>query len=569
MCTVIGYKVSFHLFFYPDTKRRKIGRPSTVSKIPEFIPKLQEIITQGSTAAQSRRRDDVQYSFGVSLANMQQQVKDDLGVTVSKHTIHRALLAPHLRWRTARLYKGYVNARVPPKSNCKTTKEHKDFRYTCVQVNLVNEFAACYSEEVLALSCDDKNKINIGTPAVSRYCKYQSFFDTQNLPDLPDHDFPLRNSKLTPSGYLVLTQSHKDRRSRSASPPVHQPGNRRRNRSVSPPVRHSPQLRKDVHGRDHVTWSRNGELYLFLHSDRFFQSTSQMHCNHLITLLPPMLNSTKKSVVTIICDGGPDWRTDSPANIINYGRVWRSLNLDALILTSYAPYHSRYNPIERGWSPLTKWLVGTILPATLPNESVPPQQQKISDAEKREKIMKVHDNAMKVCSNLWTGRTWGGFPVSVANVPCDGTTLIYRDHDMLRRLTNSPQYALRGELKHTVEEYKFFSTHLVRKTYQLEFIKCKDIHCLHCRSRPVRARNCMAYIERHGNCMPTPSKSASHPGHFATFLDTLTTKPRGPHQIMEFLPSDPEPRKSCSLCRYIPSTPTDEKRHQKLVHQPI
>ncbi len=123
---------------------------------------------------------------------------------------------------------------------------------------------------------------------------------------------------------------------------------------------------------------------------------------------------------------------------------------------------------------------------------------------------------------------------------------------------DSPLYALRGELKNAVEEYNFFSTHLVRKTYQIEFIKCKSSLCQHCKSRPVRPLNCMAYIESHRNCMPTPSKSASKPDHYVTFLDTLTAKPRGPHRITEFLPSDQKPRQSCRLCRYIPSTPTDE-----------
>ena len=172
---------------------------------------------------------------------MQSQVKDDLGILISKHTIHRTLLAPHQRWRTARLYKGYVNAKVPPKSNCKTTKEHKDFRYTCVQVNLVNEFAQCYSNEVLAMSCDDKNKVNIGTPAVSRYCKYQSFFDSKNL---PDHDFPLRNSKLTLSGYLILKNCHKHQRSRSVSPPRNQQESQRRSQSASPTLPTSPSSAK-------------------------------------------------------------------------------------------------------------------------------------------------------------------------------------------------------------------------------------------------------------------------------------------------------------------------------------
>ena len=35
-----------------------------------------------------------------------------------------------------------------------------------------------------------------------------------------------------------------------------------------------------------------------------------------------------------------------------------TVDLDILILSSYAPGHSRHNPIERSWAPLSKWLTG-------------------------------------------------------------------------------------------------------------------------------------------------------------------------------------------------------------------
>ncbi|CAF3784327.1 unnamed protein product [Rotaria sp. Silwood1] len=68
-----------------------------------------------------------------------------------------------------------------------------------------------------------------------------------------------------------------------------------------------------------------------------------------------------KSVVTIISDNGPDWSTDCTANIYNLGRVWEEQRLDALIWVSYAPGHSRFNPIERMFSRLTDLLQGVLI----------------------------------------------------------------------------------------------------------------------------------------------------------------------------------------------------------------
>lgn len=87
-----------------------------------------------------------------------------------------------------------------------------------------------------------------------------------------------------------------------------------------------------------------------------------MHVSNLKEILQPIVLRENKKAVTIICDRGPDWTPKSTPNLVNFGRLWRDLNLDILIFTSYAPGHSRLNPIERSWASLSKWLTGVTLP---------------------------------------------------------------------------------------------------------------------------------------------------------------------------------------------------------------
>ena len=78
------------------------------------------------------------------------------------------------------------------------------------------------------MSCNDMNKLNVGTLAVSRYHQLSRFFPLDDAPDYPDHDFPYRNAKIIPSGYMLLQQ-----------PPV--AGRRIRSRSWSPERQEAPK----------------------------------------------------------------------------------------------------------------------------------------------------------------------------------------------------------------------------------------------------------------------------------------------------------------------------------------
>ena len=190
------------------------------------------------------------YTNGVTLRDIVNHVKSTLGILVSRHTIHRLMQPPRRSTHASKLYKGLVNARVPPKRNTKEKAIHPDFHYTCSQVNLVQEMAHLCKENTLAMSVDNKNKVEVGIPATSRRTNIRTFHLVDHSPVYNDHDFPNPNSKLVPAGYQVLR--HHINRRRSLSPPRKHVIRRKRTLSEGGDKDRSLNLVKDKLGRDKI-----------------------------------------------------------------------------------------------------------------------------------------------------------------------------------------------------------------------------------------------------------------------------------------------------------------------------
>ncbi|CAF1123564.1 unnamed protein product [Didymodactylos carnosus] len=101
-------------------------------------------------------------------------------------------------------------------------------------------------------------------------------------------------------------------------------------------------------------------MHLRTFCTQYFQSTSSMHIYNPQSIIQPLIKLTK-SIAILTTDNDPDWSRKSPCNVYNYGQLWKKLNLDALILNTYTPGNSHYNPVERLMSPLSNWLVGLTL----------------------------------------------------------------------------------------------------------------------------------------------------------------------------------------------------------------
>ena len=98
-------------------------------------------------------------------------------------------------------FKSLIPACVPAKRNTGVKITHPDFHYISCQVNLVNQLAQICEKNTISLSVDNKMKVEVGNPATSRRNNIHKFYLLEDSPNYLDHDFPYRNSKLTPAGY--------------------------------------------------------------------------------------------------------------------------------------------------------------------------------------------------------------------------------------------------------------------------------------------------------------------------------------------------------------------------------
>src|SRR2546421_12810914 len=64
----------------------------------------------------------------------------------------------------------------------------------------------------------------------------------------------------------------------------------------------------------------------------------------------------------LLVNGGPDENPRHMKNIIEYCKLFRSLNLDYLTVRTHAPEQSAYNSVERSMASLFTKLAGITLP---------------------------------------------------------------------------------------------------------------------------------------------------------------------------------------------------------------
>ena len=227
-------------------------------------------------------------------------------------------------------------------------------------------------------------------------------FPVDDSPNYPDHDFPYRNAKLIPSGYMLLQQSARfltNRiHSRSLSPVRQHEGTcrSRRSRSVSPrkheSADHDGIFYRDKLGRLDYHVPNTGPLYMVNRASRFHGSNSSAHVSDLASLLP-VIRRRGRSILSCIVDGGPDQSPKHLVNVLSYGRLWRDGNLYALFVTTHAPGYSAYNKVEHAWSFLSRCLTSVTFPMHLPGER-PPAEQSLSEDETVRKESVVFDQAL-------------------------------------------------------------------------------------------------------------------------------------------------------------------------------
>ncbi len=476
------------------------GRKPLYLRYPEIVPELNKYVQEHGVAAHERRREETTMSCGLSIPEIRQHLFRTVPglradqVKLSKSAIHHLFTPPRRNSSSASKYKGLISSKIAPNRN-DLTVEHPDQHFASAQCRYVTEMSALFPSEVILMSCDDKNKLTMGLPAVHRLNRIGKFYPLGDAPNYSDHTFPKgKKAKLTPCGYMLMRKGLS--RSRSASP--NQASFRctmQRSKSADSIRLPSNFDQFDKKGRLHVRWPHSGPLHLFLKPDCYLPSNSQMHLNNLLKVLKQ--EAKLKSVLAIMCDGGPDWSTKPLINILNYGRLWKNLNLDCLILVCHAPGSSKFNPIERAWARINHFLAGTTVPdsVNLPTldgkgfvQRKLGQKQGVYDAA-------IYEASVRTMAKYWNEKTFDGFPIFGYPI-CPGKySPTFSDHEaIMRSFDKFEEHSAWGELR-------FYASHCIRKHYCPQFTKD---NCPTCQKWPVRAEKFMELLRKLGGMIPVP-----------------------------------------------------------------
>ena len=78
---------------------------------------------------------------------------------------------------------------------------------------------------------------------------------------------------------------------------------------------------------------------------RLIEATNVIHICHIIEMLQS--DYFRGGIRNVIADGGPDWPVKGILNLMSLGLFWLCLELDIVVIKSYASGHSRFNQRER------------------------------------------------------------------------------------------------------------------------------------------------------------------------------------------------------------------------------
>ena len=298
-------------------------------------------------------------------------------------------------------------------------KYHISTKFARASIRYLGEIASFLGpEEVTFHSQDDKAKVPIGIPAAKKHVPLLMHLEYKV--QLPDHDF-------------VVAANHK----------------------LIPSVIGDMQVMPRKLTGDAVSY--NDPTYIAIRSAKHTGSSAFHHLidmkriRSLPEFEPSFKNSknSKKPVMIITVDGGPDENTRYSNTIACAIDYFVSEELDALFIATNAPGRSAFNRCERRMSPLSKELSGVILEYEHFGNHLD-QNGKTVDPELE---LKNFEHAGEVLAEIWSGLVINGHLVVSE----------YIKHNTPPMPINKP------------EEWK--AGHMRQSQYFLQIIKCHDENC--------------------------------------------------------------------------------------------
>ena len=223
--------------------------------------------------------------------------------------------------------------------------------------------------------------------------------------------------------------------------------------------------------------------------------------------------------------------------------------------------------IEHAWSSLSNCLTSVKLSACLPGKDKPTNKQSLlTKEERREKEMRMLDNAADDLAMYWNNLTYYDHVVIPLTVPSASENLTYNMHEDVHHLVTSSRRIVENDaiLCQLRKDFKFYAKHAKRQENEFVILKCQffkptGMECDFCRENPPIALNTLKFIKEVGGRLFQPEPSNTNKDHYKTFLELKESKKAQPEHDIEL--------GRCMVCPEWYFTSEDERnRHRMLLH---
>ncbi|CAF0887586.1 unnamed protein product, partial [Didymodactylos carnosus] len=156
-----------------------------------------------------------------------------------------------------------------------------------------------------------------------------------------------------------------------------------------------------------------------------------------------------------------------PDEIINFSCDNKAKVHVGTLAVMFAWDDSKYNPVERTLSYLSKQITSAVL------------NRKISNKTSEQNNF---DNAVTVLCSYWDKNFYDSYQISCIPV-ISYSILLYGGNSDRINLLKTEKYRKNAQNKGIHGKFQFFMKHCRRSTYLVLFIKCDDPNCYHCLMR--------------------------------------------------------------------------------------
>jgi hypothetical protein len=311
----------------------------------------------------------------------------------------------------------------------------------------------------------------------------------------------------------------------------------------------------DKHGRDSFKKPQAKKLNIFNRPFKYMSTTAETHANDLYSLISSYPDNQRPSSLGLICDNGPDFNPASWLVFYHMGSLWKDLKLDQLIICSYAPNCSKFNPIEIAWGNISQMLAQITL---------------CSDHKKYN--FNLEDNIKSCCiqalnelKNIIDKGTYANSPIRCENCYPNHKEYPYNEYETIKDIIKDgpshPQH--RNERKNIV----FLLNHCIKRKYYLHFKKCNDSGCKHCKDNPIKNRESFKFLSQFNDQLPIPIfQDGIYEDHYPTLLNLqkdAELKGKYDHISKNSLKEDRKENRICRTCDWYFESKADENKHKR------